>query len=104
MKFKSALKSSVNSLECIEKIHEFYYFFVGLTTVDRDLNQYKIVVSLLGAGITILPQFSSTNFLPSRESLYSKGAVIGWWLQSTSAQSSVLLVNILLLKLFIVNY
>ena len=50
LKIKSALKSSEKSLECIEKVHEFYYFFVGLKTVDRDLNQYKIVVSLLGSG------------------------------------------------------
>ena len=38
------------------------------------------------------------------EPQYSKGAVIVWWLQSTSAQNSVpsnILVNILLLKILI---
>ena len=44
-------------------------FSVGLSTVDRDLNQYKIVVPLFGAanaapnkGTTISYSFSSTNF------------------------------------------
>ena len=43
-------------------------FFIGLSTVDRDLNQYKIAVPLFGAayavpnkGTTILYSFSSTN-------------------------------------------
>ena len=44
-------------------------FSVELNTVDRDLNQYKIVVPLFGAanaapnkGTTISYSFSSTNF------------------------------------------
>ena len=44
-------------------------FSVGINTVDRDLNQYKIVVPLFGAanaapnkGTAILYQFSSTYF------------------------------------------
>ena len=43
-------------------------FSVGVSTVDRDLIQYKIVVPLFGAayaapniGTTILYSFSSTN-------------------------------------------
>ena len=43
---------------------------VGLNTVDRDLNQYKIVVPLIGAayavpnkGTKILYLFSKTNIL-----------------------------------------
>ena len=44
----------------------------------------------------------------AREPLYSKSAVVAWWLQSTSAQKEYLavnkgniLVNILLMKIFI---
>ena len=51
------------------KVLEFYYFSVGLSTVDRDLNQYKIVVPVFGAayaapnkGTTILYLFFGTNF------------------------------------------
>ena len=54
------------------KSHSILLFSVGLSTVDRDLNQYKIVVPLFGAGYaapnigtTVLYYFSSTNVLLS---------------------------------------
>ena len=43
LKNKSALKSTGKSLKGLEKSLDFL-FSVELYTVDRDLNQYKIVV------------------------------------------------------------
>ena len=48
LKIKSALKSSGKSLKRLEMSLNST-IFVGLNTVDRDLNQYKIVVPLFGA-------------------------------------------------------
>ena len=48
LKIKSALKSTGKSLKSLEKSLNST-IFVGLSTVDRDLNQYKIVVPLFGA-------------------------------------------------------
>ena len=48
LKIKSALKSTGKSLKSPEKSLNST-FFVGLSIVDRDLNQYKIVVPLFGA-------------------------------------------------------
>ena len=45
---KSALESTGKSLKSLEKSLNST-IFVGLSTVDRDLNQYKIVVPLFGA-------------------------------------------------------
>ena len=68
LKIKSSLKSAVKPLESLEKSLNST-IFVGLSTLDRELNQYKIVVPLFGAAYaapnidtTILYQFSSTNF------------------------------------------
>ena len=68
MKIKSALKSTGKSLKGIEKSLNSS-ISVELNAVDRDLNQYKIVVPLFGAanaapnkGTTISYSFSSTNF------------------------------------------
>ena len=67
LKFRSALKMTGNYSKAL-KSPWILLFSVGLSTVDRDLNQYKIVVPLFGAanaapnkGTTILYQFSSTN-------------------------------------------
>ena len=46
LKIKSALKSTGKSLISLKKS---LFFSVGLSTVDRDLNQYKITVPLFGA-------------------------------------------------------
>ena len=48
LKIKSALKSTGKSLKSLEKSLNST-IFCGLGTVDRDLNQYKIVVPLFGA-------------------------------------------------------
>ena len=48
LKIKSALKSSGKSLKSLEKSLNST-IFVGLSTVDRDLKWYKIVVPLFGA-------------------------------------------------------
>ena len=48
LKIKYALKSTGKSLKCLEKSLNSS-FSVGLNTVDRELNQYKIVVPLFGA-------------------------------------------------------
>ena len=48
LNIKSALKSTGKSLKSLEKSLNSL-FSVGLSTVDRDLNQYKIVVPLFGA-------------------------------------------------------
>ena len=68
LKIKSALKSTGKSLKSLEKYLNST-ISVGLSIVDRDLNQYKIVVPLFGAanaapnkGTTISYSFSSTNF------------------------------------------
>ena len=60
LKIKSALKSTGKAHKNLEKSLNSL-FSVGLITVDRDLNQYKIVVPLFDAayaapniGITIL--------------------------------------------------
>ena len=45
---KSALKSTGKSLKSIVKSSNSI-IFVGLSTVDSDLNQYKIVVPIFGA-------------------------------------------------------
>ena len=57
---------------CLEKywkITKILLFSEGLNSVDRDLNQNKVVVPLFGAanaapnkGTAILYSFSSTNF------------------------------------------
>ena len=73
LKIKYALKSTGKSLKCHEKFLNSSIFCstIFYNTVDRDLNQYKIAVSLFGAaiaiaapnkGTTILYLFSSTNF------------------------------------------
>ena len=49
LKNKSALKSTGKSLKSLEKSLNSTIFSVGLSTVDKDLNQYKIVVPLFGA-------------------------------------------------------
>ena len=46
LKIKSALKSTGKSLISLKKS---LFFSVGLSTVDRDLNQYKITVPSFGA-------------------------------------------------------
>ena len=51
LKIKSALKSTGKLLKNIEKSLN-YSISVGLSTVDRDLNQYKIVVPLFSAAYT----------------------------------------------------
>ena len=48
LKIKSALKSTSKSLKSLEKSLNSN-IFIGLSTVDRDLNQYKIAVPLFGA-------------------------------------------------------
>ena len=50
LKIKSALKRTGESLKSLEKSLNST-LFVGLSTVDRDHNQYKIVVPLFGAAI-----------------------------------------------------
>ena len=49
LKIKSALKSTGKSFKSLEKTLNILLFSVRLSTVDKDLNQYKIVVSLFGA-------------------------------------------------------
>ena len=68
LKMKSFLKSTGKSLKRLEKSLNSVFFSVGLSTVDRELTQHKIVVPLFGAayaapniGTTILYYFSSTN-------------------------------------------
>ena len=63
LKIKSALKRTGKSLKRLEKS------LVGLSTVNRNLNQYKIVVPLFGPAYaapnkdtTISNYLSSTNF------------------------------------------
>ena len=65
LKIKSALKSTGKSLKSLEKSLKSTLFY---RTVDRDLNRYKIAVSLFGAAnaapnesTTILYLFSRTN-------------------------------------------
>ena len=48
LKIKSGLKSTAKSLKSLENSLNFT-FSVGLSTVDIDLNHYKIVVPLFGA-------------------------------------------------------
>ena len=48
LKFKSALKSTGKSLKALKSLR-ILLFSVGLSTVDRELNQYKIGVPLFGA-------------------------------------------------------
>ena len=67
LKNKSGLKSTGKSLKSLEKSLNST-FSVGLSTVDRDLNQHKIVVPLFGEAYaapnidtTILYQISNTN-------------------------------------------
>ena len=48
LKIKYALKSNGKSFKAL-KSPWILLFSVGLSTVDRDLNQYKIVVLLFGA-------------------------------------------------------
>ena len=48
LKSKSALKSTGKSLKSLERSLNST-FSVGLSTVDRDLNQYKIAVPIFGA-------------------------------------------------------
>ena len=48
LKIKSALKSTGKSLKAL-KSPSILLFFVGLSTVDRALNQYKFDVTLFGA-------------------------------------------------------
>ena len=67
LKIKYAWKSTGKSLKSLEK-SLISTISVRLSTVDRDLYQYKIVVPLFGAafaapniGTTILYLFSSTN-------------------------------------------
>ena len=48
MKIKSALKSTGKSLKSLEKSLNSTNF-CSTSTVDRDLNQYKIVVPIFGA-------------------------------------------------------
>ena len=49
LKIKSALKSTGKSLKSLEKSLNSTFFLWDLSTVDRDLSQYKIVVPLFGA-------------------------------------------------------
>ena len=53
LKIKSTLKSTGKSLKSLEKSLNST-ISVGLSTVDRDLNQYKIVVPLFGAAYAAL--------------------------------------------------
>ena len=53
LKNKPALKSTGNSLKSLEKSLNSILFSVGLSTVDRDLNQYKIVLPLFGAAYAV---------------------------------------------------
>ena len=48
LKIKVALKSTGKSLKAL-KSPGILLFSVGLSTVDRDLNQFKIVVPIFGA-------------------------------------------------------
>ena len=68
LKIKFALKSTGKSPKSLEKSLNSTLFSLGLSTVDRDQNQYKIVVPLFGAayaapniGTTIIYLFSNTN-------------------------------------------
>ena len=53
LKNKYALKSTGKSPKSLEKFL-ILLFSVGLSTVDRDLYQYKIVVSIFGAAYAAL--------------------------------------------------
>ena len=59
LKIKSALKSTGKSLKSLEKSLNTT-IFRGLSTVDRDLNQYKMVVPLFGAACT---KYRRNNFI-----------------------------------------
>ena len=48
LKIKSAVNSTGKSQSSLEKSLNFT-IFIKINTVDRDLNQYKIVVPLFGA-------------------------------------------------------
>ena len=48
LKIKSVLKSTGKSLKSL-KVLEFYNFPVGLSNVDRELNQFKIAVPIFDA-------------------------------------------------------
>ena len=48
-KIKSALKSTGKLLKSLEKSLNLVLFSVGLSTVDKELNQYKMLVPLFGA-------------------------------------------------------
>ena len=53
LKIKSALKSTGKSFKSLEKFLKSTIFSVGLSTVDKDLNRYKIVVPLFGAAYAV---------------------------------------------------
>ena len=53
LKIKSALRSTGKSLKSLEK-SLILIFSVGPSAVDRDLNQYKMVVPLFGAAYAAL--------------------------------------------------
>ena len=62
LKIKSALKTTGKSLKSLEKSLNSTIFSVGLSTVDKDLNQYKIVVPLFGAAYAA-PKYRPSNFI-----------------------------------------
>ena len=47
-KIKSALKRTGKSLKSLEKPLNSTIFFIGIGTIDWDMNQYKIVGPLFG--------------------------------------------------------
>ena len=49
LKIKSTLKSTGKSLKSLEKFLNLL-FSIGISTVERHQNQYKIVVPIFGAG------------------------------------------------------
>ena len=82
LKIKSTFKSNVENHSKALKSPGILHFSVGLSTVDRDLNHYKIAVSIFGAAyaaankgktiytnfLVIMPQLSQSSF--SEEEFY----------------------------------
>ena len=52
----------VSNKHCLLTFFHFLLFSVGLCTVDRDLNQYKNVVTLFGAAYAS-PNIGTNNFM-----------------------------------------
>ena len=54
LKIKSALKSTGKSLKSLERSLNSTIFSVALSTVDRELNKYKIGVPIFGAAYALI--------------------------------------------------